>query len=400
MPLFCFSEGGETEAIMNYSEIIYFDNAATSYPKPQSVIMSALDCMENYCGNPGRGSHYLAMKASEKVYEAREAVAEMFGGKPENTVFTLNTTYALNIAIKGIMSRGGHMLISNMEHNSTLRPAAALKKSCVADYDVFTAYQRGKKLSDKEVISGVIARLKKDTKMLVCIHSSNICSYTLPIREIGAFCRRHGIIFAVDAAQSAGHIDIDMKRDNIDILCLPAHKGLYSPQGCGIVIFGDSIPHLCATFIEGGNGYNSLDLTMGDSSPEKFEGGTLCTPAIAGLVSGVGFVRSFGVEAIADHEKSLWERAYDQLSEMPNIEVYDNTAGSVLLFNARNIPADALGAELSKNGFCLRSGYHCAPLAHKALSTPEGGALRIGFGIFNTPSEVDALCHCLKSIIK
>lgn len=385
---------------MNNFEPIYFDNAATTYPKPQSVIMSALDCMENYCGNPGRGSHYLALKASEKVFEAREAVAEFFGGKPENTVFTLNTTYALNIVIKGIMCSGGHMLISNMEHNSTLRPAAALKRSGIADYDVFTAYRKGDALKPKEIIDSIISRLRKNTRLLVCIHSSNVCSCTLPIREIGAFCHRHGILFAVDAAQSAGHIDIDMQRDNIDILCLPAHKGLYSPQGCGIVIFGENIPPICSTFIEGGNGYNSLDLTMGDSSPEKFEGGTLCTPAIAGLVSGIGFISSFGVEAIAAHEASLWSRAFEQLSEMPQIEIYDSTPGSILLFNARDIHADALGAELSRGGFCLRSGYHCAPLAHKALSTPEGGALRIGFGIFNTPSEVDVLCRYLKDALK
>ena len=382
------------------SDIIYFDNAATTFPKPQSVIMSTLDCMESYCGNPGRGSHHLALKASEKVFEAREAVAEIFSSKAENVAFTLNTTYALNIAIKGIMSRGGHMLISNMEHNSTLRPAAALKRSGIADYDIFIAYQKGKKLGEKEIISNIISKLRRDTKMLVCIHSSNVCSLTLPIREIGAFCRRHGILFVVDAAQSAGHTDIDMQRDNIDVLCAPAHKGLYSPQGCGIVVFGDDIPHLCSTFIEGGNGYSSLDLTMGDSSPEKFEAGTLCTPAIAGLVSGVGFIKSLGTDTVSLHEKVLWSRAFEQLSEMKEIEIYDDTPGSVLLFSARDISADALGNALSERGFCLRSGYHCAPLAHKALNTPEGGALRLSFGIFNTQNEVDSLCRSVKELLK
>lgn len=381
---------------MSYSDIIYFDNAATTFPKPQSVVMSVLDCMENYCGNPGRGSHYYAMKASEKVFEAREEISELFGGKAENTVFTLNTTYALNFAIKGIMSRGDHMLLSNMEHNSTLRPAATLKKTENAEYDVFTAYQKGKVLSEKEILGNIMSKLRRNTKMLVCIHSSNICSYTLPIAAIGSFCRRHGIIFAVDAAQSAGHVDIDMARDNIDILCLPAHKGLYSPQGCGIVIFGDNISHLSTTLIEGGNGYNSLDPTMGDSSPEKFEGGTLCTPAIAGLISGIKFVKGFGIDAIADHEKDLWTRAFERLSSIPHIEIYDNTPGSVLLFNIKGIPADITGNALSDRGFCLRSGYHCAPLAHKALCTPEGGAVRIGFGIFNTREEVDSLCNCVQ----
>ncbi len=384
---------------MTQHEMVYFDNAATTFPKPQSVIMSALDCMENYCGNPGRGSHYYAMKASEKVFEAREAMAEAFNCKAENTVFTLNTTYALNMAIKGIMTGGGHMLISNMEHNSTLRPAAALKRQGLAEYSIFTAYDRGRRLSEKEILSNIISKLQKNTKMLVCIHSSNICSYTLPIREIGALCRRYGIIFAVDAAQSAGHVDIDMQRDNIDILCMPAHKGLYSPQGCGIMILGDNIPHSLATFIEGGNGYNSLDTSMGDYSPEKFEGGTLCTPAIAGLVSGIGFINSFGIDAIAKHERSLWQRAHESLCRIPDVKIYDDTPGSVLLFNIRDISADALGRELSDHGFCLRSGYHCAPLAHKALGTPDGGALRLSFGVFNDSSEIDKLYSCLQDII-
>ena len=372
------------------SDIIYFDNAATTYPKPESVIMATVDCMKNYCGNPGRGSHYLAMKSAEKVFEAREGVAELFGASPENVVFTLNTTYALNLAIKGVMSGGGHMLISNMEHNSVLRPTARLAKDDIVRYDVFKAYERCKTLSASQIIDNIIKKLRQSTKMLVCIHSSNVCSYTLPIREIGRFCRRHGIIFCVDAAQSAGHLPIDMTEDCIDILCLPAHKGLYSPQGLGIMILRDGLPML-STLAEGGNGVNSLELSMGRLSPERYEGGTLCTPAIAGLCSGLEFIKSFGVEAIEEHEKALWQRTFDRLSSIRGVTVYDDTAGSVLLFNIDGIPADDVGTALAEDGFCLRTGYHCSPLAHKALGTPEGGAVRIGFGIFNTSRETDLL---------
>ena len=383
---------------MKDNDIIYFDNAATTFPKPQSVIMAALDCMENYCGNPGRGSHVLAMRASEKVYEAREAVASIFNCRPENAVFTLNTTYALNIAIKGVMSSGGHMLISNMEHNSVLRPVASLSKDGKVRYDIFKAYETGRSLGAKEIIDGIISKLRPDTKMIACIHSSNICSRSLPIREIGAFCRRHGIIFLVDAAQSAGHLEIDMEEDNIDILCLPAHKGLYSPQGCGIAVFGDNTPHQLSTFIEGGNGTNSLEASMGKDMPERLEGGTLCTPALAGLVSGINFVKNIGIESIAEHEKSLWRRAYDRLSSIRGAALYDSTPGSVLLFNIEGIPSDGVGDMLSSQGFCLRSGYHCSALAHKALSTPDGGAVRMSFGIFNTLGEVDRLCDEIASI--
>lgn len=380
------------------SDIIYFDNAATTFPKPESVIMSSVECMKSFCGNPGRGSHYLALKSAEIVYEAREAVAELFNAAPERVIFTLNTTYALNMAIKGVMGDGGHMLISNLEHNSTLRPAARLAKDNVIRYDVFKAYDSGKSLSSKDILENIIKRLRPNTKMLSCIHSSNVCSYTLPIGEIGRFCRRHGIIFCVDAAQSAGHVPIDMERDCIDLLCLPAHKGLYSPQGLGILVFGKDTKKL-PTIVEGGNGVNSLELSMGNSSPERYEAGTLCTPAIAGLKAGIDFVRSFGIEKIAAHERSLWRKAHDILSSIDGIEIYDDTPGSVLLFNKAGMPSDALGTLLSDQGFCLRTGYHCAPLAHKALGTPNGGAVRIGFGIFNTELEVEKLGNALKSML-
>ena len=379
------------------SDIIYFDNAATTYPKPESVIMSTVDCMKNYCGNPGRGSHPIAMKSAEKVFEAREAVAEMFGASPENVVFTLNTTYALNMAIKGVMSSGGHALISNMEHNSVLRPLARLAKDNVARYDTFKAYERGKRLSAPEIIDNIIKRLRPSTKMLICVHSSNICSYSLPIREIGMLCRRYGIIFCVDAAQSAGHLPINLTDDFIDVLCLPAHKGLYSPQGVGIMILRDGFS-LPTTLVEGGNGVNSLDLSMGKLSPERYESGTICTPAIAGLCAGLDFIQSFGIDSIAKHEEKLWYESADRLSSISGVTIYDNTPGGVLLFNLDGIPADDVGAMLSQQQICLRTGYHCAPLAHKALGTPEGGALRLGFGIFNTVRELDSLYVALKQL--
>lgn len=372
------------------SDTIYLDNAATTFPKPESVTMATVNCMKSYCGNPGRGSHPLALKSAEVVFEAREAVAELFGASPENVIFTLNTTYAINMAIKGVMSGGGHMLISNMEHNSVLRPVARLARDDTVRYDIFKAYDRTRPLSPKETIDNIIKKLRPNTKMLVCIHSSNVCSYTLPIREIGAFCRRHGIIFCVDAAQSAGHLPINMLDDNIDILCLPAHKGLYSPQGCGIMILRDHLSSL-ATLVEGGNGVNSLELSMGHTSPERYESGTLCTPAIAGLVSGIAFIKSLGFDAIARHEEALFDRATELLSSIPAIKLYDRTPGSVLLFNIDNVSADDVGRHLSSKGICVRTGYHCSPLAHRALGTPEGGAVRLSFGLFNSSGDIEQL---------
>lgn len=386
---------------MNASQdqrIIYFDNAATTFPKPQSVIAATINCMESYCGNAGRGSHLLAMRSAEEVYNAREAVASLFGGEPDNVIFTLNTTYALNMAIKGVMGRTGHILISNMEHNSMLRPIARLANDKKIYYDIFTAYSSRKRLTAKDILSDITSRLRHDTKAIACIHSSNICSYSLPIREIGQFCRRHGLIFIVDAAQSAGHLPIDMEKDCIDILCMPAHKGLYSPQGLGIMILRRGLR--LDTLVEGGNGVRSLDISMGDSAPERYEGGTLCLPAIAGLSKGIEFVRQIGIDRICAHEKHLWQLSLERLDSIRRVKVYDaEDAGGVMLFNIDGISPDKVGELLSSKGFCLRTGFHCSALAHRSLGTEKIGGVRIGFGIFNTENDVESLCTAVKDIV-
>ncbi len=378
------------------NRIIYFDNAATTFPKPQSVLDAARDCAENFCGNAGRGSHPLALKSAEAVYSAREALASFFSASPENVIFTLNTTQSLNLAIKGAMPRGGHILISDMEHNSVLRPIARLQRDRRISYDIFPTHKNGVPLPTDEIISGIIRRLRPNTRMLCAIHTSNICSYSLPIREIGALCKRHGLLFCVDAAQAAGHSHISLCEDSIDMLCFPGHKGLYAPQGVGALIIRDSLA--LDTLIEGGNGVSSLELSMGYISPERYEGGTLCTPAINGLCAGIEFINDIGLDTVCAHERSLYNQAYLALSSIDGIELYGAEAsGGTMLFNIRGMHPDELGAYLSERGFCLRTGYHCAPLAHKALCTPEGGAVRLSFSLFNTESEVDALCVAIKN---
>lgn len=379
--------------------IIYFDNAATTFPKPREVLTAMRDCAENWCGNAGRGSHPLALKSAEAIYAARENIASFFACRAENTVFTLNTTYALNMAIKGIMERGGHVLISDMEHNSTLRPVARLASDRRISYDIFPTHKDGAPLPTEEILSGIISRLRPETKLVCAIHTSNICSYSLPIGEIGALCHRYGLLFCVDGAQGAGHHDINMIRDKIDILCLPGHKGLYAPQGVGMLLLGDGIN--LRTLIEGGNGVNSLDASMGSILPEKHEGGTLCTPAIAGLSAGTDFIRSVGISSLVAHERVLWQKTFSGLCEIPGTTVYaPESAGGVLLFNLSDFDADELGDALSQRGFCLRTGYHCAPLAHRALGTPDGGAVRVSFSVFNTEREVDMLVDAVSEIAK
>ena len=382
--------------------LIYLDNAATTFPKPESVYAEADRCLREYCGNPGRSGHPLAMKASEKIYECRELVASLFGSSfPENVVFTQNTTYALNMAIKGLLQKGDHVLISDMEHNSVFRPISIAAKSGLIDYDVFPTVKNGRQMSAEEIRRGIMSLIRPGkTRLLACAHVPNIASCVRPISMIGDLCRRNGIVFVCDAAQSAGHIPIDIKASKIDVLCAPAHKGLFGIQGCGLMLLGDSCPPL-STLIEGGNGVNSLDSDMPELSPERFESGTLPTPAIAALSEGIKYLSELDPRDIRRHEEMLYLRLANALSsDRIKARIYmPSSYGSVLLFNIPNRSSEEIGHLLSKRGICLRSGYHCSALGHKTLGTQNAGALRASFSIFNTKEDVDALYKALVDII-
>ena len=344
--------------------LIYFDNAATSYPKPPAVLRAVGEAMRGEYGNPGRGGHRATLAAAERVYRCRAALAAMFGcSRPENVIFTANDTYALNLAIKGIARRGGRYLISSIEHNSVLRPVASLaERGC--SYGIYRACTEASAASAE--LSGRLSR--GDT--VVCCHSSNICGITQPLGAIGSVCRSRAARFIVDAAQSAGHIPIDMERDGIDILCSSGHKGLYG-IGCGFLIV----------------------------SPERLEAGTLCLPAIASLEAGVRFVREIGEEAIETHICGLCRRVRDMLLSLPGVRVYmPERVGGVVLFNVMGRGSEEVAAELDARGICVRAGLHCSPLAHKMLGTPEGGAVRASFGIYNTAEQTDRFYRAMKEI--
>ncbi len=374
--------------------MIYFDNAATSFPKPAAVPFEMSRCIKNYCGNPGRSSHKLSLEAATKIYECRSLIAELFGSDtPENVVFTYNTTYALNMAVKSVLKKGDHVLISDLEHNSVLRPVAVLKAKGMIDYDIFPAAERTK----EEIISGIKKLIKQNTKALICTHVSNVCGIVLPIEEIGTLCKNAGIIFILDAAQSAGIYDIDVKKMNIDILCAPGHKGLLGPQGTGFAIFADELE--LDSFIEGGNGVNSLEEEMPDFLPERFEAGTLSTPCIAGLGEGIKYINSLGLEEIRRREHALSLRLANILQNTKGVTLYAPYAvGNTLLFNIDGMSSNKTAAEFDRAGICLRSGFHCSPLAHAALGTGDNGAVRASLGIFNRAEEIDVFYKCLKEI--
>lgn len=376
--------------------MIYLDNAATTFPKPTSVYEEMCRCIQKYCGNPGRSAHKLSQKSSEKIFECRALLAEMFNAEVENIVFTYNTTYALNIAIKALVKENSHVLISDIEHNSVLRPIHALNESLHCSYSIFSTNG-----NDEDILSDIFAKIRSNTSLLVCTHKSNIGCRQLPIDKIGKLCRSKGIKFIVDGAQSAGLYKIDVKNMCIDALCIPGHKSLYGPQGVGSVIFGDF--ESGRTLIEGGTGINSLELEMPDFLPERYEGGTLSTPSIVGLAEGIKWLNKLGIDKVRMHEEGLYSLLKDLLHLNENIKIYEMNpyAGNTLLFNINSLSSAYVASELNKRDIYVRSGFQCSPLAHKILNTGDGGAVRVSFSVFNTQKDVyslyDALCEIIKA---
>lgn len=371
--------------------MIYLDNAATTFPKPRRVTAEVERCIRQYCGNPGRGSHRLAMAAAERIYDCRCLLSDLLGvGAPERIIFTQSTTYALNFAIKGGFGAGDHVLLSELEHNAVRRPIFALSAQGV-QAEVFPAWG----LDEKALLEDLERRITPATRAVICTHASNICSVTLPIAAIGRLCRRRGLLFMVDAAQSAGHLPIDMTAMCIDALALPGHKSLYGIQGCGVLALGERF--LPRPLLEGGSGVESLPVSMPELPPERYEAGTLPTPAIVGLAEGIRSLAGGEMEEIAQREQRLFLALRERLRSIPDVILYgEEAAGSILLFNKKGLHATDLGRRLAQAGICVRAGLHCAPMAHSALGTPEGGAVRASLGRYNTLAHIDALWKALK----
>lgn len=380
--------------------MIYFDNAATSYPKPPEVADAVRDALLRCGGNAGRGAYRSAMKTAELLYECRKSAADLFGvDSPERVIFTAGATSALNLAIKGAVRRGDHVLISDLEHNAVWRPVHALAQAGVITYSVFPTYAGDPGATVSRILTGIGERIRENTRVLICTHASNICSATLPVSAIGQLCARRGVRFIVDAAQSAGHLPLDVGEIGADAVCVPGHKGLLGPQGVGLLLLGKDVD--LGTVLEGGTGVRSLEAEMPPDPPERYEAGTLPLPAIAGLREGIRSVVRRGLPAIRRGERTLWNRLYGHVSRIPGIAVLaPHHSGSVLSFTADAIPSESLAAELDRAGFCVRAGFHCAALAHRTLGTPSAGAVRVSFGPENTPDEVDAFAHAVEEIVR
>lgn len=376
--------------------MIYLDNSATTNPKPQEVKNAVSRAMNYYSFNSGRGGYKESVNTSNMIFSCRESLSQMFGFSPENIAFTQNCTTALNYAIKGIVKPGDHIIISNLEHNAVARPVNALFEKGIIEYDLAEF-----SFDKEEIINNFKKLIKPNTKLIVCMHASNVFGCVFPIREIGKLAHDNGIIFVVDAAQSAGVLDIDAKRDNIDILCAPGHKGLYAPMGTGFIALGDNIK--LDTIIEGGTGSESMNLAQPDNMPERLESGTLNNVGISGLLAGTRFVNAKGISNIYKHENRLMQYVYKELSKNQNVTLYtpsfnDFLLAPILSFNYKDYPSEKTASLLAEKNIATRAGFQCSKLAHTAFGTQNRGTVRISTSVFTKYSECENFINILKKL--
>lgn len=378
--------------------MIYFDNAATTYPKPEDVYLAVDKCMREYCANPGRSGHKLSMQAGRIVLEARELMAELIKvKKSDNIIFSLNATDALNAAIKGLLNKGDHVITTSMEHNSVLRPLKYMESQGV-EATIVQCNEKGE-LS----VSNVEKAIKANTRAIVCTHASNVTGTIMPIKEIGLLARNKGLTFVVDSAQTAGTHNIDVNDMNIDILTFTGHKGLMGPQGVGGFYIRDGVA--LRQMREGGTGSMSESLIQPDILPDKYESGTPNTPGIAGLAAGLKFIKEKGIDNIRKHEEEITRYFMQKASEIEDIILYGPTPtenhAPVVSLNIKGKTSAEVSFTLDNDyNIATRPGLHCAPLAHKTIGTFDQGTVRFSFGYFNTIDEVNKAIEALRSISK
>ena len=380
--------------------MIYFDNAATSFPNPPQVVDAVVEFMTKIGANPGRAGHSQSVKAGEIVFEARKKIARFFGVRsPMNVVFTSNATEALNTAVKGLLRDGDHVITSSMEHNSVIRPLNRLAQDGIITFSVLDGDERGV-LSVEEVEKAI----KPETRAVVLNHMSNVTGAVQPVRELGELCRSKGVLIILDCAQSAGIIPISLDADNIDIACFAGHKGLYGPTGTGGMVIRNGFDfNLIKPLKEGGTGSLSDKTVQPEFMPDKFESGTLNVAGIAGLSKGIDFLNSLleGLKSVQLHKQTLQKYFIEKAKKhVKGFITQSETVGSgVVSFTIEGISVSEVTMKLSDEyGIMSRQGLHCAPLAHRRIGTFPEGTVRFGFSVFNTRDEIDAAVKALKEI--
>lgn len=378
--------------------MVYFDNAATSYPKPKIVYDKIMEAMTEYGANPGRSGHKKALAISRGIFETRVQLSKLFNIKdPLNIIFTLNCTEALNIAIKGILKPGDHVITTSMEHNSVLRPIVYLGKLGVEN-TIVQGDSKGR-INPQDIEDSI----RPNTKLIVTTHISNLTGTIMDVETIGKIAKKHNILYLVDGAQAAGVYDIDVNAMNIDMLAFPGHKGLLGPQGTGGLYIREGVE--LTEMFQGGTGSVSHSLVQPDVLPDKFESGTPNGPGIVGLGAGVKYIMEVGIDNIRRKEEELTKHFIDEAAKIEGVKLYGTLEiGSHAPVVALNIK-DADSSEISyildeKYDIAVRPGLHCAPLAHKTIGTFEQGVVRFSFGYENTHEEIEYAIKALKEIAR
>jgi len=378
--------------------MIYLDNGATTFPKPKVVTDKIMECYLGYAGNPGRSGHKLAMKMDLEIYETREKICKLINGTEVlNVIFTFNATDSLNLAIKGVLEEGDHVITTSMEHNSVLRPLNQLRKEGKIELSIVYADDKGYIDPQK-----IFEALTPNTKMIVTTHMSNVFGTIVDIKAIGDFCKENNILYLVDASQSIGVLDIDVQEMNIDLLAFPGHKALFGPMGTGALYIKEGI--IVKPLKEGGTGSYSHSIDQPDLYPDSLESGTPNGVGIIALGKGIDFINEVGIENIRNHEMSLKNHFIELLKDNEDVILYgtlDDRQGAVVSLNVKDMDSSEISYILSDEfDIYTRPGFHCAPLAHKTMGTEELGAIRFSFGYYNTLEEIEKTVEALLNIIE
>ncbi len=375
--------------------MIYLDNAATTLKKPPQVARAVLNAMETL-GNSARGAHAGSLDAAQTIYGARVKAAELFRcPRPDHVVFTANVTEALNIALNGLLDRGDHVIATDLEHNSVLRPLYRLE----AERGILTDFVPADKAGnpDYEALERLI---RPETKAVVCTHASNLTGNLVDLRRVGEIAHAHGALLIVDAAQTAGTRTVDMQELGADVLCFTGHKGLMGPQGTGGLCLREGVD--IRPFAVGGTGVQTYSRAQPEQLPTRLEAGTMNGHGLAGLAAAMDFILKIGPETIREKEAALTKRFYEGVRSIPGITVYGDLSGDRAAIVALNLwdwdsgaVADALWEDY---GIAVRSGAHCAPRMHEALGTKEQGAVRFSFSWYTTEEEIDTAVRALAEL--
>lgn len=372
--------------------MIYFDNAATTMKKPDVVIKAVTEAMCSL-GNSGRGVHEASLDAAKTVFGARKKLADFFGAeRPQQIAFTCNATESLNTAIKGTLSPGDHVVTTVLEHNSVLRPLYEMEEKGVEL--TFIGCDENGKIDESDFEKAI----RSNTKAIFCTHASNLTGNCTNLEAIGETAKRHGVIFCVDASQTAGVFPIDVRKTGIDILCFTGHKSLLGPQGTGGIYVREGL-HV-RPLKSGGSGVQTYSRKHPEQMPTALEAGTLNGHGIAGLGAAIGYIQETGIDTIRKKEQHLMMRFYEGIRRIPSVKIYgdfSNTERSpIVSMNIGDYPSAEVSDELYVSyGISTRAGGHCAPLMHEALGTMEQGAVRFSFSHYNTEEEVDTALRAL-----